>query len=311
MKKPARAVLSLLLALALCGCGGNALPKGAPTPAQTLSVSMPSASPSPEPTPTVEPTPLPTETPYDFFDEDGTTVAARIRPPEGFTRTEANAYGEFIRNQPLLPHESPVLLYNGSQKGNQSAHVAVLSIDVGEKDRQQCADAALRLRCEFLFSTGQYDRINYHLTNGDEFPYSKYRKGFRLKVNGNNTSLVKTAGTDDSYAAFRKYCDILFAYAGTISVEKESGAISKEDMRIGDIFVKGGSPGHCVIVMDMCENAAGDKMFLLGQSYMPAQQIHILKNPASDSPWYSLSALSYPFATPEWTFNAECLRRMP
>jgi hypothetical protein len=104
---------------------------------------------------------------------------------------------------------------------------------------------------------------------------------------------------------------VLFAYAGTISVEKESTAIAKEDMRIGDVFVKGGSPGHCVIVMDMCENAAGDKLFLLGQSYMPAQQIHILKNPASESPWYSVAALSYPFSTPEWTFNAECLKRMP
>ncbi len=314
MKKHALAVLSLLLALALFGCGENVLPKDAPIPslaAASLPAPEPAPSAAPALTPTPAPSPTPTETPYSYIIEDGMTVAARIRPPEGFTRTEGNAYEEFIRNQALMPHGSPVLLYNGSQKGNQNVHVAVLSIDVGERDRQQCADAALRLRCEFLFSTGQYDRINYHLTNGDAFPYAKYRDGCRLKVDGSNTSLVKTARADSSYAAFRKYCDVLFAYAGTISVEKESEAIPKEDMRIGDVFVQGGSPGHCVIVMDMCENAAGDKLFLLGQSYMPAQQIHILKNPASDSPWYSVAALAYPFSTPEWTFQTECLKRMP
>ena len=306
MKKLTLTTIILLLVLSLCGCGTNVKTEGTASP-----TFAPTASPAPALTLSPKPSLSPAETPYAFIAEDGMTVATRIRTPEGYTRTEGNAYEEFIRNQPLMPHASPVLLYNGSEKGNQNAHVAVLSIDVGEKDRQQCADAALRLRCEFLFSTGQYDRINYHLTNGDEFPYSKYRRGYRLKVEGNNTSLVKTTDADDSYAAFRKYCDILFAYAGTISVEKESEAIPKADMRIGDIFVKGGSPGHCVIVMDMCENTAGDKLFLLGQSYMPAQQIHILKNPAADSPWYSVAGLSYPFSTPEWTFQAECLKRMP
>ena len=256
-------------------------------------------------------TPEPTEEPYSYINEDGMTIATRICTPEGFEREEGNAYEEFIRNQALMPHGSPVLLYNGTEKGNQNAHVAVLSIDVGERDRQQCADAALRLRCEFLYATEQFDKINYRLTNGDEFPYDKYRKGYRLNVEDNSTSLVKTASADNSYAVFRKYCDILFAYAGTISVEKESQAIPKEDMRIGDIFVIGGSPGHCVIVMDMCENANGSKQFLLGQSYMPAQQIHILKNPASQSPWYSVDDLKFPLSTPEWTFQSECLKRMP
>ena len=302
-----QSVFMVFMVLCLLASGCSALPESSPMPSSPA----PSVSAAPEDSPLSSPTPAPTETPFVYYNETGTTIATRIKTPDGYTRTEGNAYEEFIRNQALQAHGSPVLLYNGEPKGNQNAHVAVLSIDVGERDRQQCADAALRLRCEFLFSTQQYDRINYHLTNGDEFPYAKYREGYRLKVDGNNTSLVKTADADDSYEAFRKYCDVLFSYAGTISVEKESTAIPKEDMRIGDVFVIGGSPGHCVIVMDMCENAQGDKLFLLGQSYMPAQQIHILKNPGSDSPWYSLSALDYPFATPEWTFKTECLRRMP
>ena len=309
-QKPAAIIALITIALMLfVGCTAEQHSASA-TPTQEPSLLTPTALPTPAAALTTQ-TPQPTETPYSFVNEDGMTVATRINTPEGFMRKEDNAYEDFIRNQTLMPHGSPVVLYNGTEKGNQNAHVAVFSIDVGERDRQQCADAALRLRCEFLFSTNQHDKINYHLTNGDEFPYAKYREGYRLKVDGHNTSLVKTANADSSYAVFRKYCDILFAYAGTISVEKESQSISKEEMRIGDIFVKGGSPGHCVIVIDMCENADGSKMFLLGQSYMPAQQIHILKNPASENPWYSVAGLTYPFSTPEWTFESECLKRMP
>lgn len=270
------------------------------TPANTP-VPTSSATPEPDETPSAEP----------VINPQGMSITTRINTPEGFERTQGNEYEQYIRNLELMPDGSVVLLYDGSEKWNQNAHVAVLAIDVGNRDRQQCADAALRLRCEFLFSTGQYDIINYHLTNGDEFAYSKYRQGYRLKVDGNKATLEKTASRDDSYEGFRKYLDMLFAYAGTISVEKESTLIEKEDMRVGDIFVKGGSPGHCVIVMDMCEDALGKKLFLLGQSYMPAQQIHILKNPNADTPWYSLNELSYPFETPEWTFAEPCLRRMP
>jgi len=239
------------------------------------------------------------------------TIEGRILLPEGFERKKGNSYGEYMRALPLLADGSFVYLYNGNEKSNQNNHVAVLDIDVGTKDLQQCADAALRIRCEFLFQSGDFEGINYHLTNGDEFPYSSYRDGYRLQVEGNQTSLVKTADRDESYEGFRKYLEVLYTYAGTISVQAESSLIQVEAMEIGDIFIIGGSPGHCVIVMDICENVQGEVKFLLGQSFMPAQEIHILKNPNSESPWYSVDEIEYPFETPEWTFKEACLRRMP
>lgn len=248
---------------------------------------------------------------HSWINSEGGTIEERILLPDGFERLEVNSYGEYIRELPLLSDGSPVYLYDGSEKANQDVHVAVLDIDVGEKDLQQCADAALRIRCEFLYQEGEFEQINYQLTNGDEFPYSAYREGYRLQVDGNKTSMVKTADIDDSYECFRNYLNVLYTYAGTLSVQAESTEISKEAMEIGDIFIIGGSPGHCVMVMDICENEAGEVNFLLGQSYMPAQQIHILKNPNSKSPWYSVNKLDYPFKTPEWTFEEKCLRRMP
>ena len=68
-----------------------------------------------------------------------------------------------------------------------------------------------------------------------------------------------------------------------------------------------------MLVADIVENrATGERRFLLVQSYMPAQDIHVLKNPASadGSPWYPLD-FGDRLVTPEWMFPRESLRRWP
>ena len=93
-------------------------------------------------------------------------------------------------------------------------------------------------------------------------------------------------------------------------MEQDSQKISINDLRIGDIFINSGSPGHVVMVVDTCVDSGGRKAFLLAQGYMPAQQFHLLKNPAhADDPWYYTDEVSYPFETPEFTFDTECLMR--
>jgi hypothetical protein len=96
-----------------------------------------------------------------------------------------------------------------------------------------------------------------------------------------------------------------------VSLSKEMKPVMIEDMEIGDVFIQGGSPGHCVIVVDMAMHAqTGEKLFLLAQSYMPAQDIHILKNPQDPqiSPWYSIK-FGDTLITPEWTFKRTDLKR--
>ena len=106
--------------------------------------------------------------------------------------------------------------------------------------------------------------------------------------------------------------DLVFAYAGTYSLDRELKSASVDDLRIGDVFIKGGFPGHAILVADMAMNAAGEKRFLLVQSYMPAQEMHVLKNPnATDgSPWYTTDFGAH-LVTPEWTFARTQLKRWP
>ena len=85
--------------------------------------------------------------------------------------------------------------------------------------------------------------------------------------------------------------DVVFTWAGTYSLERELTPKPVAELTAGDLFIKGGFPGHAVLVADAVENrATGERRFLLLQSFMPAQDIHVLKNrPIADgSPWYPL-----------------------
>ncbi|AEG58772.1 DUF4846 domain-containing protein [Desulforamulus ruminis] len=247
-----------------------------------------------------------------LINEKGSTLGARINPPEGFERIPVSegSFGQYLRTLPLKPHGSQVKYYNGQMK-TRNVHAAVLDIDVGDRDLQQCADAVIRLRAEHLYARGWYDKIHFNFTNGFKADYPIWAQGNRIVVEENRAYWVKRAEPSTAYDSFRKYLDMVFAYAGTLSLAQEMKNVPLQEMQIGDVFLKGEGTGHCVIVMDMVENkATQEKLFLLAQSYMPAQDIHILKNPEDEdfSPWYSIR-FGEKLITPEWSFYPDQLMR--
>lgn len=243
----------------------------------------------------------------------GATIKERFSEPPNFIRihSEQNSFGEFLQNLSLKPHGTLVHYYNGQEKPNKVA-AAVLTMDVGNKDLQQCADAVMRLRAEYLLKIKQYDALHFNFTNGFNASYSKWRAGNRIAVKGNMVSWVKITKESQSYQSFREYMNMVFNYAGTASLTKELKSIPLSQMQIGDVFIKGGSPGHAVIVVDMAVNTkTNKKVFMIAQSYMPAQDIHILinKNKPTFSPWYDLEETAEHIYTPEWTFEATELKK--
>lgn len=241
-------------------------------------------------------------------------IANRIACPDGFQRikTDSGSFGEWLRFLPLHADGKKVLLYDGTEKRRQDVHAAVINIDPGKSDLQQCADATMRLRAEYLFSAGKYSSIHFNYTSGDRCDYSEWCNGVQLKVNGNKVTKVNTGRKSEisEHGALRTFMNNVFTYAGTLSLEKEMTSVTSDSIQIGDVFIQGGSPGHAVIVVDMCSNSQGEKLFLLAQSYMPAQEIHVLKNfnEPSISPWYRVPA-NGELNTPEWDFKISDLKR--
>ena len=241
------------------------------------------------------------------------SINTRITPPTGYIRKAAakGSFADWLRHLPLKPEGSPVHLYDGRLKGNQNAHFAVLDIDPGKRDLQQCADAVMRLKAEYHFANKEYDKIHFNYTSGDRVSFSDWAIGRKPIIKGNKVSFSAAGDRKDySYANFRKYLIQIFSYAGTASLSKELKKIKPADVSIGDVFIRGGFPGHAVIVVDMAENEEGEKRFMLAQSYMPAQEIHILHNPAQEvnSPWYRPD-FGNTLETPEWSFSSDELKR--
>ena len=237
----------------------------------------------------------------------------RIKVPPGFKRVSA-AEGEFarwLRGLPLKPGKPDVLLFDGSRKSNQSVHAAVVDIDVGGRDLQQCADAVIRLRAEYLFQRGDFEEIVFHFTDGTPARYTRWAAGYRPRVSSSRVGWLPGTAPDHSYTGFRRYLDAVFTYAGTISLDRELRALrDPNEAAPGDVFIEAGSPGHAVLVVDVAVNAAGRRLLLLAQSYMPAQDIHILINPTnpSISPWYEAD-MGESLTTPEWVFSRRHLKR--
>ena len=176
---------------------------------------------------------------------------------------------------------------------------------------QQCADALIRIRSEYLWDTNRKDEIGFNFTSGDYCSWKSYAQGYRPKIKGNNVSFHKTASVNASKDNFYKYLNLIYTYSGTLSLYHELSKITKiEDLKIGDMLIIGGSPGHVVMISDEIINEAGEKRFVLFQGNTPAQSVHLLKNleNTSISPWYTL-ALHQEVSVPGYTFyDAEFVR---
>lgn len=244
----------------------------------------------------------------------GKTLETRFDAPAGYQRTtvKKDSFASFVRRYPLKKEGSKVRLYNKKKKDNQDAHAAVFKLPIENEDLQQCADSVIRMYAEYFWSTKQYERISFQFADGFQAEYVKWRDGFRIQPGGPSGTVWVGGGNayDDSYANFKKYIRMVFAYSSTISLQRESRKTSMKKLQAGDIFIQAGSPGHVAMVVDVCENEEGKKAFLLAQGFMPAQEFHLLKNPAhEEDPWYYEEEMAYPFETPEYTFEKGSLMR--
>jgi hypothetical protein len=212
------------------------------------------------------------------------TVINRFAPLAGYKRisTVPGSFGAYLQSLQLKPAGTQTKTYAGNIARTDAYTAAVIDMSIGSQDLQQCADAVIRLRAEYLYQQKNYKAIAFNFTSGFKCDYILYADGYRYV----NERWVLKGKKDYSYPNFLRYMTLVFSYAGTLSLQKELKPVTNPaDIKAGDVFIKGGSPGHCFIVMCVTENAAHKKQFLLAQSFMPAQNIQVLQN---RSPWFSM-----------------------
>jgi hypothetical protein len=190
------------------------------------------------------------------------------------TISDKNSWEYFLQHLP--EKEGPVVDYKGNPVPDQQKSAAIIDYDIGNRDLQQCADALMRIRAEYLFSRKQYADIRFHFTNGDGYTFLDYCSGRRPVPAGNGVRFTTVKPVAINRQTLRRYLDIVYAYAGTISLAKELQPA--ERFTIGTIVITPGSPGHCFIIVDEATTAAGDPVYKLVEGYTPAQSIYVLQN---------------------------------
>ena len=206
--------------------------------------------------------------------------------PDTTRKYNENTWQYFLRHLPLL--DKPIVDYRGKPVNFQEKHVGILPFDVGNSDLQQCADALMRLRSEYLFQQKRFDEIGFHFVSGEYYTWFQYCKGLRPIAKGNSVRFINIAPSEKTHQSLRKYLDIVYCYASTISLSQELKTAN--DFEIGTIVIHAGSPGHCFIIIDEATNKTGEKVYKLAEGYTPAQSIYVLRNLKEDgiSPWYQL-----------------------
>ncbi len=242
----------------------------------------------------------------DYINVNGDSVSTRVLVPKGYKRVEypKGSFQEYLRYYKLKPYGSKIINYDDSEYFAQNWHEAILEVPVPKNGLQQCADALMRIRSEYLWDQNRNDEIGFNFTSGHYCSWKKYAEGYRPKIRGNKVTFHKTATPSHSKANFYKYLNLIYTYAGTLSMYHELEKIPVSEIRIGDMLVKPGSPGHIEIIVDEVINEDGDKMYALAQGNTPAQSVCLLKNfeDTSISPWYRFQERE-PVYTPSYYFD--------
>ena len=201
-----------------------------------------------------------------------------INAPNGYERktTPDDSFGSFLRGL-KLSNNNTVYLFDGTKKDYQNQY-AVIAIPL-DGELEQCADFVMKLRMLYL-KTQSNDMVFYDNEDGV----------YKLSYPYNN---------------FNKYKQRVFGMCGTMSLSKHLLPRDMKDIEIGDVFIKGGFPGHVQIVIDVVEDTEGHKLFMLAEGYTPAQSPHIVKNVNDDSPWFSSDENT--IASTGYTFTSDQL----
>ena len=242
------------------------------------------------------------------------TIETKYNPPEGFERIYNDGYSKFLRQFPLKKNNI-VKYYDGydlKEKPNNNIWDAVFDYDIGKKNLHQCADAVLYIRAKYLHTNGLTDKLNYTFLIGYEANYLDFITHFYV-VNGSKVSLVPRKNPlIDNPSTFSKWIEKIWIWSNTESIDKyDSYSVAIKDIRPGDFFIKSnpGSIGHAIIVVDVAENpSTAQKVYMLSQSYMPAQQTHVLINRKTGNVWYNLNEFN-DIDTPEYLFTVNELKR--
>ncbi len=179
-----------------------------------------------------------------------------------------HSFQYYLQNLPLK-QDKIIYDFKKQEVNNSSFHVlAVIDYPLlFTTDIEQCADWCMRFWAEYHKQAGKLKDLYL-------FEYSGKKKYFQ-----------------PSELSYTKFLFQSFSYSNSYSIKQGGKKITEEELMPGDMFVQnnGGGIGHVSMILDKCTCNDGKSYYLIGFSYMPAQQFHIedAKNNFGKEGWFS------------------------
>lgn len=221
-----------------------------------------------------------------------------ISTPLGYERIplDLNSFSDYVRHLPLKPTGSDVISWNDQIIHRADSILAVIDWSKPTKV-QQCADVAIRLHAEFLLKKGNLHNIKYKSLSGVEICYAKWLKGKYSLSSATQNIVYKKSNREkeNTEETFEEYLHFVMTYANSSSLARDLEIVSNDNLFPGDLYIQpdpsgSGGIGHVSVVLDICENRDGAKLYLFGYGFIPAQDFH-LPLPGSDQgieKWFTL-----------------------
>ncbi|OPX93329.1 MAG: hypothetical protein A4E58_03012 [Syntrophorhabdus sp. PtaB.Bin006] len=203
------------------------------------------------------------------------TIGASIPVPEGYVRKTypRGSFSNWVQRLPLKD-EVTITDYAGRRVivPFYNVYGVVKMPLLFRADLEQCADFSMRFWAEYHRAEEMLDRLYLFDYHG--------RKQF-FKASG---------------LSYREFLRRSFSGSNSYSLKVGCREVQAGQLGPGDIIVQNrkGGVGHVSMIVDVCESAKGDRLFLIGYSFMPAQEFHIEKVVAKYGfqGWFTLDGYS-------------------
>lgn len=215
---------------------------------------------------------------------------SHISPPAGYIALsyDDGSFSKFVQNLPLKKG-TEIVTHKGRKVNSFYNVLAVIELPLLFRgDLEQCADYAMRLWAEYYKESEDLKSLYLFNYDGSKSYYSK---------------------------AGQSYKDFLFNrfnYSNSHSIKFGGKRIEKSELRPGDLIVQNekGGIGHVSVIFNICRNEKGEKLYLIGYSFMPAQEMHIEGASAGEGKegWFTLEGY-YRYLEEKLPLGAPHLRR--
>ncbi len=209
------------------------------------------------------------------------SLADRIETPEGWTRVKASpgSFAAWLRHLPVAPEEAPVKSGKGKVvlPAADPSLAAVIALQPHSDRLLAGPNMLIRLRAEYVWSSGRLSDLGFHFTNGDFAAWERWEAGDRPTVRGREVSWSKVLEPDESRTNYCAYLESLFQYSSGYSLLADTTEVRDGSIAAGDIFLRNGRESCSLIVVDAATSKEGRLAVLIGRSDWPAQSFHIVR----------------------------------